>query len=77
MKLYHAPGSCSQAIHIVIQETGLHAEMIRVDARKHLIEGGADYYDVNELGYVPLLQLDDGSYLRPRWAVQFPPLVGG
>ncbi|MFM0643604.1 glutathione transferase GstA [Paraburkholderia bryophila] len=64
MKLYHAPGSCSQAIHIVLQETGLHADMIKVDARRHLIEGGADYYGVNELGYVPLLQLDDGSYLR-------------
>jgi hypothetical protein len=37
MKLYHAPGSCSQAICIVLQETGLNAETIKVDARKHLL----------------------------------------
>nr|WKF60324.1 Glutathione S-transferase GST-6.0 [Paraburkholderia busanensis] len=64
MKLYHATGSCSQAIRIVLEETGIDAQWISVDARKHLIEGGADYYAVNELGYVPLLELDDGSYLR-------------
>lgn len=64
MKLYHAPGSCSQAIRIVLEETGIDAQVIKVDARKHLIEGGVSYYDVNELGYVPLLELDDGSYLR-------------
>ncbi|CAB3810912.1 glutathione binding-like protein [Paraburkholderia fynbosensis] len=64
MKLYHAPGSCSQAICIVLQETGLNAEIIKVDARKHLLEDGASYYDLSELGYVPLLQLDDGTFLR-------------
>lgn len=64
MKLYHAPGSCSQAICIVLQETGLNAEIIKVDARKHLLEDGTSYYDLAELGCVPLLQLDDGTFLR-------------
>lgn len=64
MKLYHAPGSCSQAIRIVLEEAGLNAELIKVDARKHLIEDGSNYYDVNALGYVPLLELEDGAYLR-------------
>jgi glutathione S-transferase len=64
MKLYHAPGSCSQAICIVLQETGLNAETIKVDARKHLLEDGTSYYGLAELGYVPLLQLDDGTFLR-------------
>jgi len=64
MKLYHAPGSCSQAICIVLQETGLNAETIKVDARKHLLEDGTSYYDLAELGYVPLLQLDDDTFLR-------------
>jgi glutathione S-transferase len=64
MKLYHAPGSCSQAICIVLRETGLHAQTIKVDARKHLIEDGTSYLDVAALGYVPLLQLDDGTFLR-------------
>jgi len=64
MKLYHAPGSCSQAICIVLQETGLNADIIKVDARKHLLESGASYDGINELGYVPLLELDDGTFLR-------------
>ncbi|APA89185.1 glutathione S-transferase C-terminal domain-containing protein [Paraburkholderia sprentiae WSM5005] len=64
MKLYHAAGSCSQAICIVLQETGLNAEIINVDARRHLLNDGTSYYRVAELGYVPLLQLDDGTFLR-------------
>jgi glutathione S-transferase len=64
MKIYHAPGSCSQAICIVVEEAGLDAEVIKVDARKHLLEDGSSYYDVAELGYVPLLQLHDGTFLR-------------
>jgi glutathione S-transferase len=64
MKLYHAPGSCSQAVRIVLAEAGLSADIVTVDARKHLIEGGADFYAINELGYVPLLELDDGTRLR-------------
>jgi glutathione S-transferase len=64
MKLYHAPGSCSQAICIVLREAGLDAEVISVDARKHVLAGGISYYDVSELGYVPLLQLEDGTFLR-------------
>jgi glutathione S-transferase len=64
MKIYHAPDSCSQAICIVSQEAGLNAEVIKVDPRKHLLEDGTSYYDIAVLGYVPLLQLDDGTFLR-------------
>jgi glutathione S-transferase len=64
MKLYHAPGSCSQAICIVLQETGIKAEVVPVDARRHVLADGKSYYDVSELGYVPILQLDDGTFLR-------------
>jgi glutathione S-transferase len=64
MKLYHAPGSCSQAVHIVLLEAGLDADLIEVDARRHLINGGGDFYEVAPLGYVPLLVLDDGTVLR-------------
>lgn len=65
MKLYHAPGSCSQAIRIVLQESAANAEVIRVDARKHvIIDSTRDYYEISELGYVPLLELNDGTLLR-------------
>lgn len=64
MKLYHAPGSCSQASYIVLEETGMDATIVRVDARRHLIEDRRDYFELTELGYVPLLELDDGALLR-------------
>lgn len=64
MKLYFAPGSCSQAVHIVLREANLDAELIRVDPRKHLIEDGRNFFDVAALGYVPLLELDDGSLMH-------------
>ncbi|KVN28467.1 glutathione S-transferase [Burkholderia pyrrocinia] len=69
MKLYHAPGSCSQAICIVLRELNLDADIVKVDPRKHLVEDGGNYYDVTELGYVPLLALDDGTTLREGPAI--------
>lgn len=63
MKLYHAPGACSLAVHIVARELGLSLDMERVDTRTHRTEHGADFYTINPKGYVPLLQLDDGERL--------------
>jgi glutathione S-transferase len=64
MKLFYIPASCSLSPHIVINELGLNAELIKVDAATHKTEGGADYLDTNPLGYVPALELEDGSALR-------------
>ncbi|MBX3655964.1 MAG: glutathione transferase GstA [Ramlibacter sp.] len=61
MKLYYAPGACSLAVHIAAREAGLSPELVKVDLATHRIEGGADYLGVNPRGYVPLLELDDGS----------------
>ena len=64
MKLYYIPGSCSLSPHIVIHELGLDVSLLKVDHRQHRVEGGGDYYDVNPLGYVPILELDDGTRFR-------------
>lgn len=64
MKLYYAPGSCSLSPHIALREAGLAFELIRVDTRTHTFGDGQDYYAVNELGYVPVLQLDSGEVFR-------------
>lgn len=61
MKLYYAPGACSLAPHIVIREAGLEAEMVRVDLATHRTADGADYFAVNPRGYVPAIELGDGS----------------
>jgi glutathione S-transferase len=63
MKLYYAPAACSLAPHIALSEAGLPHELVRVDLRTHTLPDGRDYYAVNPKGYVPTLQLDDGSRL--------------
>ena len=61
MKLYYAPGACSLAPHIALAEAGIAAEVIRVDLKSHTLPDGTDYHAVNPKGYVPVLELDDGS----------------
>jgi glutathione S-transferase len=63
MRLYYAPGACSQAPHIALEETGQPHELVKVDLVKHTLPDGSDFRVINPKGYVPLLQLDDGSYM--------------
>ena len=63
MKLYYAPGTCSFAPHVALHEAGLPFEAVKVDLRKHVLADGTDYYAINPKGYVPLLELDDGTRL--------------
>ncbi|WP_338581427.1 glutathione transferase GstA [Pseudomonas sp. MAG733B] len=69
MKLYYIPGSCSLSPHIVINELGLDVALLKVDHRAHTVYGTIDYYDVNPLGYVPILELDDGTRFREGPAI--------
>ena len=61
MKLYYAPGACSLSPHIVLNEAGLPFEKVKVDSKTKTMDGAGDYRTVNPLGYVPLLELDDGT----------------
>jgi glutathione S-transferase len=63
MKLYYAPGACSLAAHIALQESALPYELARVDLREHKVADGSDFYMINPKGYVPVLELDDGQRL--------------
>jgi glutathione S-transferase len=61
MKLYFAPGACSLAVHIALRELGLAFDTVQVDLLRHRLPDGSDYHAVSPRGYVPLLELDDGS----------------
>jgi glutathione S-transferase len=69
MKLYYAPGACSQAPHIVLRETGAQVDLGKVDLRAKLLEDGSDYRQVNPKGAVPALELADGSVLTENAAI--------
>ncbi len=63
MKLYYSPGACSLSPHIALEEAGLQYEAIAAPTKTHKLPDGSDYYQINPLGYVPLLVLDDGTQL--------------
>ena len=69
MKLYIAPGACSLSPHIVATEAGVNVEIEKVNLAEHKTAGGKDYMTVNPKGYVPALQLDDGSVLTEGPAI--------
>ena len=63
MKLYFAPGSCSQASHIALHESGLTFETEQLIPATMKTESGADFMQINPKGYVPTLIMDDGNIL--------------
>jgi glutathione S-transferase len=69
MKLYYSPGACSLSPHIVLHESGLNFETVMVSTKSHQLRDGTDFYTINPLGYVPVLELDDGRRLREGPAI--------
>lgn len=63
MKLFYSPGACSLATHIALFESGLDFSAERVDLKTKQTAGGADFRAINPKGYVPALQLADGTVL--------------
>jgi len=69
MKLYYSPGACSLSPHIALHEAGIAFEAVMASTKSHKLQDGTDYYGINPLGYVPLLELDDGTRLREGPAI--------
>jgi glutathione S-transferase len=69
MKLYYSAGACSLSPHIVLEESGLAYTAVSAPTKTHKLEDGTDYYTINPLGYVPLLELDDGRRLHEGPAI--------
>lgn len=68
LTLYYAPGACSMAAHIVLEESGEKFERQRVDLGKGEQKTEA-YLKIHPLGRVPALRLDDGSPLAENTAI--------
>ena len=69
MKLYYSAGTCALSPHIALEEAGLPYEAISAPVRTKVLPDGSDYRQVNPLGYVPYLVLDDGTGLREGPAI--------
>ncbi len=69
MKLYYSPGACSLSPHIVLHEAGLAHEAVLASTKTHKLADGTDFYAINAKGYVPVLELDDGTRLTEGPAI--------
>ena len=68
MTLYFAPGACSMAAHIVLEESGEKYTPQQVDLANGEQRTEA-YMKIHPLGRVPALLLDDGSPLTENTAI--------
>src|ERR1700758_625492 len=68
LTLFYAPGACSLASHIVLEESGEKYEPKKVD-----LAGGEQrteaYLKINPRGRVPALRLDSGEMLTENTAI--------
>lgn len=69
MKLFYTPGTCSTVPRILLAETGIACEQDAVSFKTRQTASGADYLKINPNGYVPALQLDDGTILTEGPAI--------
>ncbi len=70
MKLYFSPGTCSFSPHLALREAGLDVELVQVDLKTGtLVADGSDFTRINPKGYVPVLELDNGTILTEGPAI--------
>jgi len=69
MKLYMHTGACSLSPHIVCRELGLDIALIAVDRGTPRTADGRDFLEINGNGYVPMLELEDGTRLMEGPAI--------
>ena len=68
LRLYYAPGACSMAAHIVLEEGGEPYEAKRVDLANGE-QRSAAYLKINPQGRVPALQLESGETVAENTAI--------
>lgn len=68
LTLFYAPGACSMAAHIALEESGEKYEAKRMDLTKGEQRTEA-YLKIHPMGRVPALLLDDGEPLTENTAI--------
>jgi glutathione S-transferase len=68
LTLFYAPGACSMAAHIALEESGEKYQPRRMDLAKGE-QKTPDYMKIHPMGRVPALKLDDGSPLTENTAI--------
>jgi glutathione S-transferase len=70
MELFFSPLACSMSGRIALAEAGVDVNLTEVDPHtKRVLATGEDYRQINPLGYVPALRLDDGTVLAENAAI--------
>ncbi|ARP81833.1 glutathione S-transferase [Bordetella genomosp. 8] len=63
MKLYIAKATCSLAVQVVLNELGgQEVELVHYDVSGKSTSNGDDFAEVNPLGYVPVLRIDNADH---------------
>lgn len=61
--LYHAPLTCSLAVRFAAAEGGVALDLAPLDLTTKKLVGGGSLFDVNPMGQVAVLELDNGARL--------------
>lgn len=69
MKLFYAPGACSLATHIILNEIGAPFETEAVDLRTKKTAANSDFLAINPRGAVPALQIAEDTVITQGPAI--------
>jgi glutathione S-transferase len=69
LKLYYSPGACSQAPHILLHETGIDHDAIKVNLKSKTLDDGSSYLQINPKGAVPAIALESGDVLTENGVI--------
>jgi len=68
MNLFYYPAACSLADHIALIEAGLPYKLLSID-RERKTGDGRDFMAVNPKGYIPALEMNDGTILTENQVI--------
>jgi glutathione S-transferase len=68
MNLFYHPGACSLAAHIALIEARMPYELVSITREKRTSDG-RDFLKINPKGFIPALELDDGTVLSETFAI--------